>query len=188
MNKVETNIKLSFHEDDYKLIELIPNKNYFYSKKNIEDNKLINDEDNTEFGFSSINLIKEQPIKLFDEKVKYKQVNSILNKISSKSTSNISMGYSTSYNSIKNSKAWGLEYCALLVEYSGRYIKNISLIEVGGDIIIKDDNPKKLLQALIELGNKYNLILIDWNKDLVVDISNKTKAENYLRDELNYSF
>ncbi|WP_299432036.1 hypothetical protein [uncultured Aquimarina sp.] len=184
---IKKNIELSFHEDDFKRIELIPNKNYFFSKKYLEETVISNDKLDNEHGFSSIKVLDDQPIALIDEKILVSEVEEVLDKITSKRTDNIKKGYSNSYTKVKKTKAWGLEYMAVLVETKEKYTESIWLLEIGGSLIIEDSRGQKLLQLLLKLGNNFNLILIDWRKEILIDISDQEQTENYLVEELGYN-
>ena len=44
--------------------------------------------------------------------------------------------------------------------------------------------PEKLQHTLLKLGDAYGLILIDWNECLTVNLANKHKLCNYMKEAL----
>lgn len=177
---------ISYHEDFYRMIEFIPSSNYFSSNKYLNDIKSnVSTEDN-DFGFKSINVIDEQRKKLIDEKILLSNVEDILNSYLENSTTLVSKGYSESFSKQENIKAWGLEYSVIFVEYVNQFVQSIWLLETGGPFVIQSDRAEKLREVIFTIGSKLDLILVDWNKDLIINASNYSKVTDYLTDILKY--
>ena len=177
-----------FHEDSYKMIELVSNKNYFSLTKELDNFRNINtSEDYFVNGFKSIYKVPKTTVKLDTQKIVLSEIEEILDSLSKNKTSNIRKGYSNSYSLIENSKGWGFEYSVIIVEYSKQYVENLWILETGEGVIIENDRGERLKKALNSLGRKFNLVLVDWNKEMLVNISKENYLIHYLREKLNYN-
>jgi len=68
-------------------------------------------------------------------------------------------GYRNSEVEYKNAKAFGSKNFGIFIESEESIIKNIWLVLYKIDV----EDKKRLINGLISIGTKWNLILIDWD-------------------------
>ena len=76
-----------------------------------------------------------------------------------------------------NTIGFGKDYSALFYSYKNEIVENIWMINVW------DIDNTKVCYALNEIGEKWNLLLMDWEQLYLVDLKNKNEIEMYLNDE-----
>jgi len=84
---------------------------------------------------------------------------------------------------VDNNLAFGVDYfCKIIIRTKEGFIINLNLaFDVGAK-----DNINLLIEFLMTLGRKYNLILIDMYLARVVDLSDKKSVEKYISDRINW--
>ena len=161
------------------MIELIPKQNYFVSHRAIDE---LPDVKGTEAGFLSCNIIPEHPVKVEDQKIPLNDVKSILEPLALSFHDKITSGYSTTTYKVDNTVAWGFERFGIFVEGGQETIRSIWLCSSAK--FSTDNSGQTFKKALLALANELGLILVDWNREIIVDIAKERKLNNYLADVL----
>ena len=170
-----------FHEDFYRMIELIPKQNYFATNRAIEELPHV---EGTESGFFNCNIIPEHPVKVETLKIPFDDIKNILEPLALSFHNTITSGYSTTTYNVDDTVAWGFERYGLFIEYSNNMTKSIWLCNSAK--FSKCNLGQSLFKAIFSLATNINLILVDWNRDITVDISNKKKLKDYLNQVLAF--
>ncbi|WP_196890194.1 hypothetical protein [Aureivirga sp. CE67] len=153
--------EMFFWEDNYLMIELIP-------RKNLENGKLIYDKNyNISYVVEDLNISLNEIEELFKElKIeKYQQVRYY-------------GGGETCVSRTKDVIAYGSLESALFFGTTQEKVKNIWLDSYNWDEI----EQTKLLEAIHVLGQNFELILLDWTSETIVDLKNKEDLENYINE------
>lgn len=175
-----------FHEDFYRQIELIPEENYFAAHKNIED---IGDTKGVETDF--IKAISREDytktsIKLIDRKITLHNMKKLLDPISINFFNEVETGYGETINKLQNTVAWGFERYGIFVQFNEKsLIINIWICD--SPEFIKDNSGRFLFNALAKMGKIHNLILIDWNLEIVIKLSNHNLTKEYLEETYGFT-
>jgi len=174
--------KIFLHEDFYRQIELVPEENYFAANKSIEELPGAND---SPYGFTHCIIRGQPPVPLLKRKITFQEISEYLSHGACLFSDNVQMGYSnTSYN-IDGAYCWGFEHNGIFVECDRAKVV-ISIWVCESFLFEKDNLGKKLFEKLYFLGKNYGLILIDWNKELAVRMTDAKFLRNYLNDELGF--
>jgi len=168
--------ELFFHEDDYLQIEIIPKDNFFQKSKNISETEY----NYSEHGFTDIIFRESNKVPTLSLEITKKNLVSILKKHALAKFDKIYSGYGSTTNILqKRTQAFGYEDYAILFDYDKSIVKNIWLI-FDPDLHLPFHNYRNLTKVLIDIGKIWNLILIDWNEDVIVDLKSKEKITHYL--------
>ena len=170
-----------FHEDFYKMKELLPEENYFATNKYISD---LPNENSNEYGYTNINIISKQPIQLKENKISFKDVEDLLNPISLSFFNKVESGFGNTTYVKSNTVVWGFERFGIFVEFQNNSIQNIWLCE--SHLFSTSNNGYQLQKALNLIGKNYKLILADWDKGIVIRISSLSSLKKYLTNELMF--
>jgi hypothetical protein len=168
------------HEDDFDQIELVPAENYSRFLSEIENTPAHTDEP---FGFTEITVRDGHPgVRALN--ISANELKSYLMSICLSSFTNVTTGYGSSGNTVKNAMAFGFERLGLVVQSDNTIVTNINL--VSSHLFAAKDNCDQLLIALHSLGRKFNLVLIDWNTLLAVRLTDLPAIKDYLSEEYDF--
>lgn len=161
-------VEVFFHEDDYKQIDIIPEENYFEAKASsneIQPNK----GQSSEYGFEKCFERKPETIKLIDKKIPFSEIQEILDRYSIDFVERVNTGSGSKSELAKNIVAWGFAEHDILLENSEEGL--VKTIFIGNPHLINSqESVGNFLEALYKIGNTYNLILVDWNLQLIFRI------------------
>ena len=88
----------------------------------------------------------------------------------------VTTGYGSEYRvKSENTIGFGKEYSAIYFDFENDKVKNIWTTNLFGL-----DN-EKVIDVLSTIGEKWNLVLMDWNRSELIDLSNKEMIKKYLK-------
>jgi hypothetical protein len=171
-----------FHEDFDGEITVIDSKNEFLAKwqfvsldQEVLRNPFKEMDSETVFKRNS-NLLTSAGLK-----IRMTDLDSVMSLNGLQKISRVYSGYGGSYNDYcKNMVAYGTDKEAILVEAENEWVSSIGLVS---DVIVSEGIKEKFEKALSEIGSKWGLTIIYWNKEIAIDMS---KSEN-LADLFTYA-
>ncbi|WP_301162060.1 hypothetical protein [uncultured Winogradskyella sp.] len=174
MTKQEYRAKgtILYHEDDFCQIEIVPRENL---------SELIKQADNisdftSENGYSDIYVREENKVSLKTKKISKSELESLLAKLGTEKHTEIITGYGNDYRvKSENTIGFGKDYSAVYFDFENEIVKNIWITNLDGL------NHENVTNVLSEIGEKWNLIMMDWNSSELIDLSNKKMIEKYLK-------
>lgn len=166
--------KIFYHEDSYCLIQLIEKKHIFLKELIGEkiDKNLFTDLG----GFEIVSLPEE--MNLLGLNINSKDVSKIISKYNLTYYSIVQSGHSNYVEREKDVTGWGFENYVLYVQSKRSSIYNIWL-----DFHFLSETlnvfPVKLEKCLLEIGEKWDLYLVDWNENVSFSLKNKSALREY---------
>jgi len=166
-------------EDDYLMIEIISHDNFDFAKK---ETKRISDFGNENFdgnGFTNITTVGMCPLATEKLKIQKSELLNLLDSVNLTQIKNIY--YNGETKPIKSPKT---------IVYGG--FNNGIFIESKNDLVTEiwfssynfsDISKTKIVKGLNAIGNKYNMILVDWNREKVIDLKNLDEINNYFTNK-----
>ncbi|MEH1009491.1 hypothetical protein VDP25_17265 [Winogradskyella sp. ECml5-4] len=161
-----------YHEDDFCQIEIVP-------KENLSD--LLKQADNiadfsTENGYSDIYVREENKVSLKSREIDKTELEKLLAELGTEKHTEVITGYGSDYRvKSENTIGFGKEYSAVYFDFENDKVKNIWTTNLFGL------NNDKVVDVLSRIGKKWNLVLMDWNRSELVDLSNKEMIKKYLK-------
>lgn len=161
-----------YHEDDYCQIEIVP-------KENLSD--LIKQADNiadfsAENGYSDIYVREENKVSLKSREIDKTELEKLLTELGTEKHTEVTTGYGSDYRvKSENTIGFGKEYSAVYFDFENDKVKNIWITNLFGL------NNDKVVDVLSTIGEKWNLVLMDWNSSELIDLSNKEMIKKYLK-------
>jgi hypothetical protein len=174
---------LSFHEDNYKQIEFLPEQNYFKTRLDIE---AFPAQEFTLSGFQSITSRNEPLVKIEELKIPVEQLNLLLSKICIGFFPIVKIGYGDNYVLKAHTVGYGFERLGVIVESNDLFVTNLWLGLSSSFQFSKSCT--QLLNALLTLGTVYQLLLVDWDEEIVVRLQNKITIQSYLSSVYGFIF
>ncbi|MDO6598571.1 hypothetical protein [Tenacibaculum sp. 1_MG-2023] len=171
-----------FHEDSFCQVEFLPTENLFQLKK---ENGKIKDFSKKHLdgnGFTDIYQRSEIKIKIIDREIVFNELDLLIKELGFKRIDKVYEGY--------GSTSWKCKGCFVYILNEAKIFvskKDFKVIEFWVDEFrfFEEENIKNILaKALFEVGNKYNLILNDWNLTATIDLKNKERIRQYLNEEI----
>lgn len=179
-NNLESTIEgktIFYHEDDYRQVEIVPNDNLAELE---EESKKVNDFANEHFdssGYSDIYVRSDDnKTELKQRLIKPNDLEQKLAILGLDRIPNVKTGYGQTYRELhKDCIAFGKDYSAIYYDFKDEIVQGIWLTNHWSM------DRKRLYECLHEIGEKWNLLLQDWNLTETVDLSDKQAIVDYLR-------
>jgi len=172
-----------FHEDSYGQIEFMPEKNFFNVQKYIEN---LTTQDNSLLGFQKITERDKPLLKLEDLKIPTEEIHSLLSQNSINYFPIVNTGFGNKSIIKESTVAFGFERLGVFVESNNSIVNNLWI-----GLSSKFQSSKScinLLKTLQLLGEKYQLILIDWDEKVIIRLQNLNDVKQYLADVFGFNF
>ena len=160
-----------YHEDDFCQIELVPKENLSYllqQADNIEDFTAEN-------GYAKIYVREENKVSLKSRKIDKLELEILLTELGTEKHTEVITGYGSDYRvKSENTIGFGKEYSAIYFDFDNDKVNNIWITNLFGL------NREKVVDVISRIGAKWNLVMMDWNRSELIDLSNKEMINNYL--------
>ncbi|MEF3080597.1 hypothetical protein [Winogradskyella poriferorum] len=161
-----------YHEDDFCQIEIVP-------KENLSD--LLKQADNisdfsAENGYSDLYVREENKVSLKSREIDKTELEKLLTELGTEKHTEVITGYGSNYRvKSENTIGFGKEYSAVYFDFENDKVKNIWITNLFGL------NHDKVVEVLSKIGEKWNLVLMDWNRSELIDLSNKEMINKYIK-------
>ena len=161
-----------YHEDDFCQIEIVP-------KENLSD--LLKQADNiadftAEKGYSDIYVREENKVSLKSREIEKTELEKLLTELGTEKHTEVITGYGSDYRvKSENTIGYGKEYSAVYFDFENDKVKNIWITNLFGL------NHDRVVDVLSKIGEKWNLVLMDWNRSELIDLSNKEMINKYIK-------
>ncbi|MDV3309941.1 MAG: hypothetical protein LOY03_14120 [Cyclobacteriaceae bacterium] len=171
-----------FHQDFYRQIELIPEENSCATQRYIEE---LPSRDGSIYGLKRSVKRAEQRIKIAERRIPLAELNDVLLTEACMYSNQIKSGYgSWTSHALENTVCWGFERYGIFAEHEDDTV--VSLWLCNSHLFRKDNTGQVLYSKLLLLGCRYELILVDWDRELTVRIDLPDACRKYLAHELHF--
>ncbi len=173
-DQIEIANSIFYHEDDYRQVEIVPSENF---------NELIKQAENVQYfaekhfdggGFTDIMVREENGFKLKQRGIEPKELDLILSELPIKKYTDVSTGIRPGEMKSDNTYGYGKNYNGIFFDFES---DTVTGIWIAGSPNVEDE---KFAQALNDIGNKWSLLLMDWNSLELIDLKDKEQIEKYL--------
>lgn len=163
-----------FHEDYYCQIEFLPKENFSAISKTATE--IIEHSEKTfdGHGWTGCYRRNESQVSTKSKKYKMSEFADMLFAEGFSEYPSVTTGYSTTVFPCDNTRAFRKQSIILCIDFKDGIVETIW----QGDSPYKGDN-EVYKSFLLALAGKYNLLLADWWKSIVVDISNSNEIDKY---------
>ncbi|WPV70285.1 hypothetical protein [Chitinophaga sp. LS1] len=168
-----------FHEDSYCQIELLPKQNY-------QDIGSFPVQEENSFGFEHM-LVRDKPLfPTVNLGISTQEMESLLARNAINYFPVVNTGYST-YRVVKeDTVVYGFERLGVFVESKQSIVKNVWL--GFSSLFTASESCDYLFKVLELIGEKYPLILVDWNGEVIVRLQEVDEIQHYLESEFGFKF
>lgn len=163
-----------FHEDYYCQIEYLPKENFSNASKVASE--IIEHSEKTfdGNGWTGCYIRNEAKVPTKSKNYKVTELAELLVAEGFSEFPSVTTGYSTAVFPCDNTRAFKKQSIILCFDFKGDIIESIW----HNDSPYQGDN-EVYKSFLLTMANKYNLLLADWWKSIVVDISNPKEIDKY---------
>ena len=177
-HKIEDENLPSFWEDDYCQIEIVPRKNIENIEKSIKQIDEFTKKTRTEYGFTDIFMREGLPFPTINEELRTDYFEKLLTEKGCEKATKIRYdGYTIIDCSKTTSNAFVLPCFNFFYNCNDEFINNIW---ISTSLITSNDHFSKILEALYEIGESCELVLIDWNSSELIDLTDRNQIKKYL--------
>ncbi len=168
----------SFWEDDYCQIEIVPRKNNEHIRQSIKLIDEFTEKTRTDNGFTDIFGREDLPFPTINKEFRIDAFEDLLAEKGFEKAQQIRYdGYSIIECSNSTSNAFFLPCFNYFYDCKDEFVKNIW---ISVSLITSTEHFSKILETLYELGEAYELVLIDWNSSELIDLADRKQIESYL--------
>ncbi|WP_309706445.1 hypothetical protein [Siphonobacter sp. SORGH_AS_0500] len=171
----------SFWEDDYCQIEIVPRKNIENIINSIKQIGDFTEKTRTEYGFTDIFIREDLPFPTINEELR---IDFFENFLTEKRFEKAKQIHYDEYTIISCSSttfnAFSLPCFNFFYDCKDEFVKNIW---ISTSLITSADWFSKIEEALYELGESCEMVLINWNSSELIDLTDRTQIKDYL---MNY--
>ncbi len=161
-----------YHEDDYCQIEIVPKENQSYLLKQADN---ITDF-STENEYSDIYVREENKVSLKSRKIDKTELEKLLTELETEKHTEVTTGYGSEYRvKSENTIGFGKEYSAVYFDFENDKVRNIWVTNLFGL------NHDQVVDVFSKIGEKWNLVLMDWSSLELIDLTNKEMINKYLK-------
>lgn len=176
--KIEDKNLPSFWEDDYCQIEIVPRKNIEHIEKSIKQIDEFTEKTRTENGFTDIFMREDLPFPTINAELRTDYFEKLLAEKGFEKAMKIRFdGYTIIECSKTTSNAYSLPCFNFFYDCNDEFINNIW---ISTSLITASDHFNKTLEALYELGESCEMILINWNSSELIDLAKRNQIKEYL--------
>jgi len=172
--QVELTNSIFYHEDDYRQVEIIPFENFNELIKQAANVQDFSEKHFDEGGFTDMMMREENGFKLIQREIQPGELDLILSELNIKRYTEVSTGIRPGEMICKNTYGYGENYNGIFFDFDSESVKGIW---IAGSPNVKKE---KFIQTLSTIGNKWNLLLMDWNSLELIDLKDKEQIEKYL--------
>lgn len=163
-----------FHEDDYKQVEIVPSENFGELIKQAENVQDFAEKHFDGGAFTDIMIREENGFKLKNRGIKPRELDLILLHLPINKYTEVSTGIRPGEMNSENTYGYGENYNGIFFDFE---FDSVTGIWIVGSPEVQN---KEFVQVLNNIGNKWNLLLMDWNSLELIDLKDKEQIENYL--------
>ncbi len=168
-------------EDNYLMVEFISNKNINFAKKEIKRISKFGTDHQEGIGYSSITEIKQIPITTIELNISTEQVMKLLESIGLVRYTKLMYFGMNGLTEISNPQSivYGELKSGIFIEQKNNTVKHIWFDSQNW----KELKKTKILDGFKLLGENYDLILVDWASEQIVDLKSKSKIMQYISSQ-----
>ena len=163
-----------YHEDDYRQVEIVPKENLSELLKEADNIEEFSSENFEGTGFKNIYVRGEETFNLIDKKIYKVELEKILDDFPIKKYETVSTGIRPGEMLSKETIGYGKNYNGIFFQFENEVV---SAIWIAGRIMNDDES---VFEILKRIGQKWELLLMDWNSLKLIDLKNELQIENYL--------
>jgi hypothetical protein len=173
--------KVYFHEDLYCQVEVVPRENLLALNSENEKINEFSEAHRSGLGYTDIYARGEHQIKTISRCITLDEFEALLTAFGFRKISNLYSGYGSYEEICKNTFAFKFDFSVVFCDLQDGLIKNIWL---DGFRFNKESELKEsLVSCLNQIGEKWNLILNDWDLCEAIDLNNISEIERYVNEE-----
>ena len=166
---------LFYHEDDYCQVELSPKENLPLFQKESEEITDLAGKSFDGYGYTDIYVRNDNRVELRERKINPGELEQIISEMGLNKATKVVTGYGETYRqALKDTVGFGGNYSAVYFDFRGNVVNHIWFTDPFGI------ETQRLTQCLLDIGERWSLLLMDWNQTLLVDLSKKNEIEKYL--------
>jgi len=167
-----------FHEDYYCQIEFLPKESFDNVSKIAEEVTEFSEQRFDGNGWTGCYVRNEASFPTKDKKIPATDIADFLKQHDFWEYSKVTTGYSSQVIPCENTRAFKKHSIVICFDYEENFLKNIWLNSSPEQV---DNSIYKTF--LLSIATKYNFLLADWWKSIVVDVSNPNEIEKYFEFE-----
>ena len=173
--EIDISNSIFYHEDDYRQVEIVPSENFNELIKQAENVQDFSEKHSDGIGYTDMLVREENGFKLEQRGIEPRELDLILSELPIKRFTEVSTGIRPGEMISENTFGYGENYRGIFFDSKS---DSVTGIWISGSPDIEDE---EFARTLNFLGNKWNLLLMDWNSLQLIDLKDKEHIIRYLK-------
>ena len=173
--QIDSANSIFYHEDDYLQVEIVPFENFNELIKQAENVQDFSEDYFYGSGYTDMMVREENEFKLKQRGIQPKELDLIFSDLPIKRYNEVSTGIHPGEMTSENTFGYGKNYNGIFFDFESDFVTGIWIS--GSPEVVNEE----YIQVLNNIGNKWNLLLMDWNSLEIIDLKNKEQIEKYLK-------
>lgn len=173
--------KAYFHEDLYCQVEVVPRENLLTLNSENEKINEFSEAHRSGIGYTAIYARGEHQIKTSSRSITIDEFEALLKAFDFRKISNVYSGYGSSEEICRHTFAFKFDSAVVYCDLQDELIKNIWLD--GFRFNKESESKESLVACLNQIGEKWNLVINDWDMCEAIDLNNTSEIERYVNEE-----
>lgn len=169
---------LHLWEDDYLMVELLPHENLDFVKAETQRINQVAQENFDGSGYTGISPIAEHPVKTIEKLIDCAEIERI---VTQAGLEKIGVFHMQGVGLLRGEKAplgFGTSRFALMCERKNNLVEHIWITGHTGT----EEECQKLVQALLEIGQRFNFMAANWYKGEYYSLARKETVEEFVNN------
>lgn len=168
-------------EDDYLMIEIMSNQNLEYAQHETTRINEFGKEHSDGLGFNAVTEIKKKKLETKDLKIETRKFVKIFDELKTQKYQKLLYYGGGEPKEIKdpNTLVYGKHKTGIFIEEENGLIENIWFNTYNWEDLEKT----KINLALKKIGDKYDMIMVDFFKGEIINLKNQYEIDKYLQNE-----
>lgn len=171
---IDLSNSIFYHEDEYRQVEIVPSENFNELIKQAENVQDFAEKHFDGGGYTDMMVRDENGFKLIQRGIEPKELDLILSELLIKKYTDVSTGIRPGEMKSENTYGYGKNYNGIFFDFES---DSVTGIWIAGSPNVEDE---KFAQALNDIGNRWSLLLMDWNSLELINLKDKEQIEKYL--------
>ncbi len=175
-----TKREIYLHEDFYLQVEVVPRENSNHLSSENDAIKVFSEEHRDGLGFTDVYVRDEQKIKTSSRNIRLDEFEELALKSGLTKLDSVYTGYGSYKEKCKDTNAYTIDGATLYCDYDNDLIKNIWID--GYRFNQESTHITTMVNSLYEIGERWNLILNDWDLSETIDLKSKEQIRVYISE------
>lgn len=164
-----------YHEDDDGTIEFLPRENYLRLRQQLTELDEHAQKHWDGAGYTDVYVVENAEMSLQERNIPVSELDALLSKLGLRRHTDVSTGIRAGEFELKNVVGFGENFWGILYAFEDDVVKRLYIANY-----LDTEDDEAAAEVLHSIGTKWDLLLVDWERGEMIDLTNKEQILAYL--------